>query len=157
MDENFTQPQLYVGGIYIHHAHRDRYVILSCDGQNSNNGQDQAEVVEYLSVEHGARQGKKRIRNVDEWNEFVKWPDGVLRPRFTYEKDIDEPEQLRRERDAAKLELRQLTWALAAAVGAASDGHNGLRLLELLFVRNMRASGVVWDDVIRAVMQLPTK
>lgn len=81
-------PETMVGGLYIHHDTGNRYVVLSCDGQDSNNDRRQDPTVEYMSIEPGPRQGKKRYRRVSEFHESVKWPDGQMRPRFTYEFNI---------------------------------------------------------------------
>lgn len=74
-----------IGGLYLHKK-GNRYVVVGI-GQNSNNGQANATSVEYISIEPGPRQGQKCHRDFSEFGEMVEWPDGIRRPRFTYEHD----------------------------------------------------------------------
>ena len=38
--------------------------------------------VTYVSIDPGPKQGGKWSRPLSEWSTFVKWPDGITRPRY---------------------------------------------------------------------------
>lgn len=73
-----------VGGKYRHY--KDAYYVVLFVGQDSNNDRNEEPTVVYMALT-APHAGEVKIRRVQEFCEFVLWPDGKMAPRFVLVRD----------------------------------------------------------------------
>lgn len=66
--------------VYLHHK-GGRYLVLCVADESTNIRKAEGSVVVYVSLTHG----RIKVRDVLEFLELVRWPDGEMRPRFVVE------------------------------------------------------------------------
>ncbi len=78
-------------GFYKHHkGGLYRALFLAHDSTNTSPKPGQHLVV-YISCapqgEHTEHTGQLNVRALDEWWELIQWPNGEMKPRFTWERE----------------------------------------------------------------------
>lgn len=64
--------------VYDHHG-GGRYLVLFVADESTNARKGKDQIVVYVSLTYG----RVKCRDISEFTEVIKWPDGTMKPRFS--------------------------------------------------------------------------